>query len=212
MCRAVSESGCRLPLCFANVRLLRIKFWKLSMRPESLETVHRDTAMRSASSINSERESAASTQNNPFANLFANGFPGGGGPPGGNFPGAFNQAPTQPQPTQSTQPTTPSDPSDVLRRMALRRQQETGSDSEPQPDRGQVPSDQIPPSPNGQRLPNPGSEPPSDQSPPRQQNEQPNGGDPITPDQPPDGQLDQTGSIPPGGQPLPNQQPETPNP
>jgi hypothetical protein len=155
--------------------------WKLSVRPESLDTgFARDTPMLSAEQVNSERAAAASNQNgnNPFANFFANGgFRGGFNPGGFNGSAPVQNTQTQPAPA-STQPTqsAPTDPNDVLARLAARRAQETG---EPQPNQqGEPPSNpaQAQPGPTGQSPPsqqtnpNPGDQPDSVQLPANQQN------------------------------------------
>jgi hypothetical protein len=158
--------------------------WKLSMRPESLETTYaRATPMRSASQVNSERAAEADQNNgnNPFGaigNFFANGgFPGGNG---------FNGLPNQPAPqpvvaplSSSPSQTAPESADNILQRLAERRRIETGEPPQGQPTGrtldpgGPSPSQpgQSPPSPqnqpaqpvpdqNGQfRLPQPGQQP-----------------------------------------------------
>jgi hypothetical protein len=105
--------------------------WKLSMRPESLDTAYaRATPMRSAAQVNADRQSEADQNANPFANAIGNflgnrgnGFPFPGG--GNGFTGFPNQttpADTQPQPVT----TAPANAGDILARLAARRAQETG--------------------------------------------------------------------------------------
>jgi hypothetical protein len=106
--------------------------WKLSMRPESLETTYaRGTPIRSAAQVNADRQSEADQNADPFANAIGN-FLGNGGP-GGNgfpFPGGGNQFPqNQPvvAPIPNSQPqAAPANAGDVLARMARQAAIERG--------------------------------------------------------------------------------------
>jgi hypothetical protein len=148
--------------------------WKLSVRPESLDSVVHDAPMRSASAVNAERASATSNQNgnNPFGaigNFFAN---------GGFNPGGFNPAPTaQPAPAlTTTQPTTPVDPNDMLARMAARAAAERG-------DSPANPAGEPPSNPAVQPTPGPSGQPRTDQQPPDQNLGRPNPGGERPPNQ-----------------------------
>jgi len=163
--------------------------WKLSMRPESLESTYaRATPLRSASQVNADRQSEADQNANPFANAIGNFFGNRGNgfqfPGGGNFTGFPTQtapADTQNQPTATAAPT--ADTGDVIARMIARRNRETGTGDPPQQDQAPGPtSDQSGPNPRG----------PSPQSPPNQ----------PTPQQVPD----PNGQLQPGQQQLPDQQ------
>jgi len=148
--------------------------WKLSARPESLESTYaRATPLRSASQVNSERAAEADQNANPFANAIgsffangANGFP---------FPGGGNQV-TQNQPVVSPIPNSqpqaaPANASDVLARMARqaaieRSEQPPDQPTGPNPDKGTVPSpNPRGPSPQNQPVPDRNGQPqPLDQS------------------------------------------------
>lgn len=126
--------------------------WKLSMRPESLESTYaRAAPMRSASQVNSERAAEADQNANPFANAIGSFFANGGNQ------GTQNQPVVAPVPNSQPQ-AAPANPTDILARLAARRQQETG----------EAPPDQTPgPTPDqGGSPPNPRG--PSAQSPPNQ--------------------------------------------
>jgi hypothetical protein len=129
--------------------------WKLSLRPESLESATHDAPMRSASAVNAEREASNQNQNNPFGaigNFFANGgFPGGGG----GFPGGgVNPAAAQPAAAPTTsQPAVSSDPGDILARLAARRALENGDQPNPQGEPSPNPGGQPQPGPGGQPRP-----------------------------------------------------------
>jgi hypothetical protein len=149
--------------------------WKLSMRPESLESTYAHaTPLRSASQVNSERAAEADQNANPFANAIGSFFANGGN--GFSFPGGGNQV-TQNQPVVAPIPNSqpqaaPASASDILARLAARRQQETG---EAPPDQPTGPtSDQggSPPNPRGQSPQPPQNQPVRDQNgqiPPGQQ-------------------------------------------
>jgi hypothetical protein len=191
--------------------------WKLSMRPESLETFARATPMRSASQVNSERASEADQNVNPFANAIGNFFGNRGN--GFPFPGAgnFTAQTTQTQPAVTPVPNSasqsaPEATETILQRLARQRQQETGEPPQgqstaPTPDQnapspgqsGPSPQNQQPqpvPDPNGQPL----LQPRGQQQPLEQSNPQP----PGQPDQQP---VDQSGQPIPvrPGQETPNQ-------
>src|SRR5262245_10364032 len=110
--------------------------WKLSARPESLETYTRATPLRSASQVNADRQSETDQNANPFANAIGNFFGNRGNgfpfPGGGNFTGFPNQ--TTPADTQNQPAVTaaPANAGDILARLAARRAQETGE--QPQQD------------------------------------------------------------------------------
>jgi hypothetical protein len=144
--------------------------WKLSMRPESLETFARATPMRSASQVNSDRASEADQNNgnnNPFGaigNFLNNGGFRGNGFPGGGFTGFPTATPpatqTAPTPADTTPAAPAASPDDLLARMAARAAA----------DRGEAPANpqtpQAEPSPNQQpdQSPNqPGQSPPNQQ-------------------------------------------------
>ncbi len=149
--------------------------WKLSQRPESLESTYaRATPLRSASQVNSERAAEADQNANPFANAIGSFLANGGN--GFPFPGGGNQV-TQNQPVVAPIPNSqpqaaPTNPTDILARLAARRQQETG---EAPPDQTTGPtSDQggSPPNPRGQSPQPPQNQPVPDQNgqfPPGQQ-------------------------------------------
>ena len=138
--------------------------WKLSLRPESLESVAHDEPLRSASAVNAERASATSGQNgnNPFGaigNFFANG--GGGFPGFGNGPAPTAQPTAAPNAAQPSQPAASSDPNDILARLAARRAQENGDpnpQSEPSPGQGGPPRQNQPPDQPSDQPTNPRGE------------------------------------------------------
>jgi hypothetical protein len=172
--------------------------WKLSVRPESLETFARPTPMRSANQVNAERQSEADQNANPLAgigNFFANGgFPGGNG---------FNGFPNQPTPQPSAAPvssspsqTAPESADTILQRLAQRRQQETGEPPQgqptgPTPDQGGPPTNTRGPSPQNQPIqpvPDGNGQLPLQQPGQQQPLDQPN-------QQPGQQQLDQSGQL-----------------
>jgi hypothetical protein len=186
--------------------------WKLSARPESLETYARATPLRSASQVNADRQSEADQNANPFANAIGNFFGNRGNgfpfPGGGNFTGFPTQtapADTQNQPTVTA---VPASAGDILARLAARRAQETGE--QPQQDQPAGPTtDQGGPStnPRGGRSPQNQPTPVPD----------PNGQLPLQPGQQPLDQsnqqpLDQSGQrfLDQFGRPLPIQPDQVP--
>jgi hypothetical protein len=168
--------------------------WKLSMRPESLESSYaRATPMRSASQVNADRQSEADQNANPFANAIGNFFGNRGGngfpfPGGGNFTGFPTQTAPADTQTQPTATAAPAETGDVIARMIARRRQETGD----------PPQDQAPGPTSDQGGTSGTQRGPSPQSPPNQPGQQP------TPQQVPNGQL------PPGQQQLPDQSNQQP--
>jgi hypothetical protein len=208
--------------------------WKLSMRPESLETTYaRATPMRSASQVNADRQSEADQNANPFAAAIGNflgnrgnGFPFPGG--GNGFPGFPTQTAPADTQTQPAVTAAPANASDILARMTARRAQETGDAQQQDPNSGPTPdqggqtinprgrsplpqNQQVPQAlqdPNGQQPINqPGQQPvnqPNQQQPNQQQQDQT--GQPLL-DRSGQPVLDQSGQpilIQPGQQP-PNQ-------
>jgi hypothetical protein len=164
--------------------------WKLSARPESLETYTRATPLRSASQVNADRQSEADQNANPFANAIGNFFGNRGGngfpfPGGGNFTGF----PTQTAPVDSqNQPAVtaaPANAGDILARLAARRAQETGEQPQQDQPAGRTtdqggPSPQSPPNQPGpqqqpppQQVPDPNGQLPGQQQPLDQSNQQP---------------------------------------
>jgi hypothetical protein len=165
--------------------------WKLSMRPESLESYARVTPLRSASQVNADRQSEAEQNSNPIANAIGNFFGNRGNgfpfPGGGNgftgFPNQTTPADTQPQPVVTA---APANAGDILARLAARRAQETGE--QPQQDQNNVPTtDQGGPSTTNPR----GRSPLTPQNQPVQPVQDQNGQ--IQSDQPGQQQPDQTG-------------------
>jgi hypothetical protein len=189
--------------------------WKLSARPESLESYARATPMRSAAQVNADRQSEADQSANPFANAIGNFFGNRGNgfqfPGGGNFTGFPNQTTPADTQTQPTVTAAPANSGDILARLAARRAQETGE--QPQQDQSAAPT----PDQGGQ--PNPRG--PSPQSPPNQPTPQqvpdPNAQLPLQPGQQqlpdqPNQQLDQSGQplLDQFGQPVPIQADQVP--
>jgi hypothetical protein len=190
--------------------------WKLSARPESLESTYaRATPLRSASQVNAERQSESDQNANPFASavnsfLSNGGFRGNGFPfpGGGNFTPNQTAQDTQSQPVVTPLPgaqsqAAPANPSDILARLAARRQQETGE--APQQDQPAGTTSDQGPSTNPR-----GPSPQSPQNQPAQPTQGPNGQLPMQ--QPGQQQLlDQPNQqlVQPGQQPLDqsNQQP-----
>jgi hypothetical protein len=166
--------------------------WKLSMRPESLESTYaRATPMRSASQVNADRQSEAEQNANPFANAIGNFFGNRGNgfpfPGGGNgftgFPNQTTPADTQTQPVVTA---APANAGDILARMAARRAQETGDPPQQDQPTIQIPDQGGPPNPRGQLPRGPQNQPAPQQVPDQ------NGQLPLQPGQQPS---DQTGQL-----------------
>ena len=175
--------------------------WKLSMRPESLESTYaRATPLRSASQINADRQSEAEQNSNPFANAIGNffgnrgnGFPFPGG--GNGFTGFPNQ--TTPADTQ-TQPVViaaPANAGDVLARMARQAALERGGSPDQSTGATSDPGGGQPINPRGRSL-----QPPQNQQAP-QPIQDSNGQLPINqPGQPQPGQPNQPQLVQPDQQ------------
>jgi hypothetical protein len=203
--------------------------WKLSARPESLESTYaRATPLRSASQINSERASEADQNANPFANAIGNFFGNRGNgfpfPGGGNFTGFPTQTAPADTQTQPTVTAAPANAGDILARLAARRAQETGDPPQqdqpagPTADQGGTSTNPRGPSPQNQPTPQQVPDPNGQLLPGQQQQlNQPNQQQFVQPGQQPFDQsnqlpLDQSGQqlLDQFGRPLPVQPDQVP--